>query len=194
MTKSRKKPIDLLRPEEVQALIDAGSRRAPTGIRNRALIAVMYYSGLRVSEALALSPADLDMASGSINVLDGKGHRARIVALHGVAQAHLDRWMDKRKRLGITKRRPLFCTLEGKAVSRVYVGAMLRRYATRAGIAKRVHPHGLRHSHAAHLVEEGVAMHLIQQQLGHANLAITGQYLDSIAPLDRVNSIRSIAW
>jgi len=191
--KKRQKAIEPLRPEEVAELLKAASGRAPTGIRNRALLAVLYYAGLRVGEALALELRDLDLEAGTINVRRGKGSRQRTVGLNPAALAHLERWLDRRRDLGFNGRRPIFCTLQGEPLSARYVRQALARYAERAGIEKRVHPHGLRHSHAAHLAMAGVPVHVIQKQLGHSSLATTGLYLDEIAPAEVVDAVRG-AW
>jgi site-specific recombinase XerD len=90
------------------------SRRAPTGIRNGALLAGLFRSGLRVSEALALLPKDLDPAGHSIRVLHGKGDKARTAPLPTDAADAVDRLLECRKRLGLTGRYPLFCTLRGE--------------------------------------------------------------------------------
>ena len=188
----RKKPIEPLGLNEVEALIGAASQRAPTGIRNAALIAVLYYAGLRVSEALALERRDFDLNRGFINVRRGKGAKQRVVGLPPQAFPYINRWLDARRERGL-QRRAIFCTLKGGLLSDVYVRQFLHRYANRAGVNKRVHPHGLRHSHAAHLAMNGVPTHAIQKQLGHNSLATTGQYLDSIAPAEVVAAVAE-AW
>ena len=91
-------------------------------------------------------------------------------------------------------RRPVFCTPAGGPLSDRYVRQALGRYGEKAGIEKRVHPHGLRHSHAAHLAASGVPVHVIQKQLGHSSLAVTGFYLDSIAPAEVVAAVRDLEW
>jgi integrase/recombinase XerD len=182
-SKGRKFPAELLTSAEVAALLRQCSVTAPTGIRNRALITVMYRAGLRVNEALALRASDIDPAAGTIRVLHGKGDKARTVGIDDGGMAIVQRWMDARAALGF-RRGPLFCTLAGTAVRDVYVRNMMKRIARRAGIDKRVHPHGLRHSHAAGLAAEGVPVNLIQRQLGHAHLATTDVYLSHVAPAD----------
>jgi len=194
MGRPRQKAIELLIPLEVAALIEAASRRAPTGIRNKALIAVLYFAGLRVSEALALCPRDIDLEAGSITVRRGKGGKQRTVGLNPAAVAYLERWVDHRQRRGINGKAPIFCTLQGTPLSPRYVRQALNRYAEKAEIEKRVHPHGLRHSHAAYLAQNGVPVNLIQQQLGHTSLATTGDYLNSIAPVEAVRAVSGLDW
>ncbi len=90
---------EILTPDEVQKLIRACSSRAPTGVRNRALLALLYRGGLRVSEALALYPKDLDAALGTVRVLQAKGGKDRTVGLDPAAFALLERWGDRRQKI-----------------------------------------------------------------------------------------------
>jgi len=192
--KGRRFPAELLSPDEVRALLRACSSRAPTGIRNRALIAVLYRGGLRISEALALYAKDVDQAVGTVTVLHGKGDQRRTVGMDPAAFALLERWLDKRRALGLSARRPVFCTLRGEAIDSSYVRRLLPRLAARAGIEKRVHAHGLRHAHAAELAAEGLPVNVVQQQLGHGSLATTDRYLRHIAPAERVAAMRAREW
>jgi site-specific recombinase XerD len=191
--KGRKYPAEPLTDAEVRALLRGCSHRAPTGIRNRALIVVMVRAGLRVSEALALRPADVDAVQGTVRVLHGKGDKARLVGLDDGAMAVVQRWMDKRATLGF-RNGPLFCTLDGRPLWATYVRTLLKRLADKAGIEKRVHPHGLRHTHASELVAEGVPVNVIQQQLGHASLSVTDRYLRHVAPADVIALGRERTW
>lgn len=184
-------PVEILTKQEVQALIQSCSRYAPTGIRNRALIVLLYRSGLRVSEALSLKPRDLDPDKGTVNVRDGKGHKPRIVGLDPGSFAYIDCWLNKRRSLGINGHAEIFCTLKGGKLSTHYVRDLLKRKGKQVGIEKRVHPHGLRHTHAAELAHEGFPMNLIQKQLGHSSLRTTTIYLDHIAPAELINSMRN---
>ena len=192
--KGRTYPPEVLTPDEVKALIRACSNRAPTGIRNRALITVLYRGGLRLGEALALMPKDVDPDRGTVTVLHGKGDRHRTVGLDPGAMAILLRWVERRRQLGITGRSRLFCTLEGRPLHGSYVRALLPRLARKAGIEKRAHPHGLRHAHASELMWEGVPTPVIQAQLGHTNLATTDRYLRHIAPKDVVELMQRRKW
>ena len=187
-------PPEILSEDEVRQLVRACSNRAPTGIRNRALITLLYRTGLRISEALSLYPKDLDSAEGRVLVRHGKGDKARVVGLDHESFAVIERWMDRRAKLGLNGRQPVFCTLRGEPVKSPYVRSLLPRLAAKAGIEKRVHAHGLRHTHAAELAREGTPMNLIRAQLGHENLSTTSRYLDHIAPQELIDRMRSRTW
>jgi site-specific recombinase XerD len=174
--KDRKFPPEVLSTDEVAALIAECSPTAPTGVRNRALIWLLYRSGLRVSEALDLRPADADLTRHSLRVLHGKGDKATTRGFHPTATDALARWLDTRKALGI-RGGPLFCTLKGGPVSDRYVRNLLHRLAAQAGIDKRVHPHGLRHTYAAELEDAGLTVSEISDLLGHSSVAVTARYL-----------------
>ena len=143
----------------MKGLIRACSKRAATGVRNRALIVVLYRAGLRISEALAIYPKDLDAQAGAIRVLHGKGDHDRVVGLDAGAWAILQNWLDRRAAAGINGHAPLFCTLKGKRMTSAYVRTLLPRLARKAGIDKRVHAHGLRHTFAFELAGEGTPIH-----------------------------------
>jgi site-specific recombinase XerD len=190
----RKFPPEILTPDEVRALIKRCSSRAPTGIRNRALIAVLWRAQLRVSEALALFAKDVDLDAGTVTVLHGKGDKSRTVGIDQGAAALVARWLDRRRALGLNGHSPVFCTLAGGPISAAYVRALLPRLARRVGIEKRVHAHALRHTGAAELAREGKSLNLIQQQLGHSSLATTDRYLRHIAPTELVKAMHDRAW
>jgi site-specific recombinase XerD len=184
-------PAEVLTPDEIRALIRACSNRAPTGIRNAALIVVMYRGGLRISECLALKPKDVDATQGTLHVMNGKGGRARVVGLDPEAIAVLERWLDRRSELGLNGRQPIFSTLKGQPMAASNVRHTLVYLAKRAGVERRIHPHIFRHSHAAELAAEGIPMNVIQQQLGHSSLATTSRYLQHVHPLQVVEAMQS---
>jgi len=199
----RHREIDVLSPDEVRALMDACSRRTPTGIQHRALIALLYGNGLRISEALALRPKDLDLDALTVTVHSGKGDKRGVSVLLPDAIDAIQRWSDRRASYGVTARDPFFCTIgrgaagpnptaPGHRLGREFVGRVLKRLARRAGLAKRVHPHGLRHSHADLLRRRGFDVEEIRKQLRHASLEITGRYLDHLGPGDLPRRIREI--
>lgn len=187
-TLGRKFPAEILSNEEVRSLLYAPNDRYPTGLRNRAIIATLYGAGLRIQETLDLRPADVSVEERSIRVLHGKGDEARFAGIDQGALLHVVRWIDAR-RARCTRGRTLFCTLAGGPLNQRYVRAMLGRMADRAGIDKRVHPHGLRHTHAAELEKSGFTVSEIQQQLGHTHLNTTAIYLNHISPSARISKI-----
>lgn len=194
----RKFPAEVLTRDEVHRLLAACSRRGHAGLRNRALIVVLWRAGLRITEALELRPKDVDLEAGTIAVLHGKGDRRRVVGIDPQACAVVEQWEDRRVRIGIGRGAPLFCTISrpdpGQRMHSAYFREALKDLAAKAGIEKRVHPHGLRHTHAAELAREGVPLHVIRRQLGHADLATTERYIDHLAPLEVVRAMQARAW
>jgi site-specific recombinase XerD len=172
-------------------LITACSTRSQTGIRNAALFTVLYRSGLRISEALALHLKDIDRRQHTLTVLHGKGDKRRVVGIDPQAMILVERWLDRRQ---APRGATVFCTLAGAPLDASYVRRALRRAAHRAGIEKRVHPHGLRHTHAAELAAEGVPTNEIQDHLGHTSLRTTDIYLRHIAPTVRIDRIHQREW
>jgi site-specific recombinase XerD len=174
--------------------MDACGQYAPTAIRNRALIAVLYRSGLRISEALALLPKDIDFASGAIRVLHGKGEKARTVGIDSGAMEFVQRWLEVRVRWSVDSWHSIFCTRTGQQLGEGYIRRLFPELGRQAGIQKRVHPHGLRHTHAAQLRAEGIDVGIISKQLGHASISTTARYLDHIAPWAVVDAITGRVW
>jgi site-specific recombinase XerD len=191
--KGIKLPPEPLTQDEVRRLIGACGKGS-TGVRNKALLVVLYRAGLRISEALALLPKDLDAKAGTIRVLHGKGDKCRVVGLDAGAWAILQLWLDRRVKLGIGGRSPVFCTLKGEPVESAYIRAMLPRLGTRAGIEKRVHAHGLRHTHAAELASENTPVTIIAAQLGHSSVATTDRYIRHLAPAAVVKAMQAREW
>ena len=183
-------PPEVLTQEEIRALLTACGRSA-SGLRNQALLVMLWRAGLRVSEALSLRPSDLDPEAGTLRIPRGKtGHRT--AGLDPEAVAIAEQWMTHRRAvLGLNGRKPLFCTLRGQALQSSYVRSLLKRLAARVGIERRVHPHALRHTMAAELLREGASVRHIQLQLGHSDLSTTATYLESIQPLELVEMARS---
>lgn len=175
-------PAEVLSKREIAALLDACGTKTWTARRNRALIVVMYRAGLRVAEALALRPCDVDAERGAIRVLWGKGGRARTVGIDRWGLEELVRWMQEHRTMGWSPGEPLFCSGSGRPVTQAYVRRRLPELARVAGIHKRVHAHGFRHTHAAELRAEGIDLAVIRQQLGHSSLMTTVRYLDHLEP------------
>jgi site-specific recombinase XerD len=188
--KGRKYPAEVLTADEVAAVIGQCSPKAPTGIRNRALLTLLYRSGLRVSEALALRASDVNLTAHTVRVLHGKGGRATTRGFHPSATDALARWLDIRRQLG--GRGPLFCTLAGGPLSGQYVRNLLHRLGGRAGIDKRVHPHGLRHSFAWELEQAGTPVSVISALLGHSSIAVTARYLVHLSNHQAISALEAV--
>lgn len=196
--KGRTFPAEPLTAEEVRALLGAASNRSSSGIRLRALIGVMYGSGLRLAEVLALKSHDYDPKAGTIRVRHGKGDKARTVGIDPHGAALLDSWMERRRTLGLNGRHLIFATYEknnlGGALDQGYVRRILANLGVRAGIGKRVHPHGLRHSLAFAMVMDGAPTNVVQHALGHSRLAITDKYATHVAPAAVVDAMKAREW
>jgi site-specific recombinase XerD len=184
-----KREIDILTTDECHALLTACSSKAPTGIRNQALIVVLWRVCLRIQEALDLRPKDF--SGKSIRIHSGKGGRARTVGVDPESSAVIQRWLAKRRDMGFNPSQRLFCTLKGGPVDTSYCRHLFKRLAKKAGLDKRVHPHGLRHSGAVHLLDRGQKITVIAKQLGHSNLATTNTYLNHLKPADVVAAMQS---
>lgn len=170
---------------EAQALISACSRRAPTGIRNRALIATLYRVGLRLSEALELTPRDIDLETGEGQTRARAGQKSRPFGLDAGAIELIRRWKVARAQLAKPRgfdalNAPLFCTLNGGQLSPRYVQAALKRLGEKAGIEKHVHPRVLRQAFASELAKEGIPTDEIQAALGHENIETTERYISRL--------------
>lgn len=195
----RRFPAEVLTSDECRRLLAACSRRGAAGLRNRAMIVLMWRCGLRIAETIALELRDLDAGAGTITVRHGKGDQRRVVGIDAQALAVVEQWLQRRSRLpGLPRRAPLFCTITtgnvGHPVGAPYLREALKRLAWRAGIQKRVHPHGLRHTHAVELLREGVPVTMIQRQLGHSSLETTARYLDHLMPQEVVDRVRLRTW
>lgn len=186
-------PAEVLTRQEVGRLLEACGTRTWTARRNRVLIVVLYRAGLRLAEALALRPCEADLERGAIRVLRGKGGTARTVGIDRGGLAVLAGWIGEHRALGWSGGDPLFCSASGRAVTQAYVRRRLPELGRAAGIHKRVHAHGLRHTHAAELRAEGIDLAVIRRQLGHASLLTTVRYLDHLEPESVVGVITSRA-
>ena len=182
---------------EVEALMAACSPTSPTGRRNRALIVVLWRGALRCEEALHLRVHDLDRATGNIRVMFGKGRKARTVGIEPRAWAVLELWLAERDRLGVPRSVPLFCTISGgsfRPLSARYARWLMADLGDKAGLGKRVHPHGLRHSRASEAADEGVPVHMISVFLGHSNVGTTDRYIQHLNPRAAIDAMTNSQW
>lgn len=167
---------DILSYQEVEQLFHAPDPATRIGVRDLAMLEVLYASGLRVSELCALNLADVD--DDSVRVSQGKGGKQRMVPIASAAVTAIDRYLLLWERGDVHDRggEPLFLTEQGKRINRVLVWKQIRMHARKAGITKRVFPHSLRHAFATHLLENGADLRIIQEMLGHSSIATTDRY------------------
>ncbi len=166
-----------LSEREVDALLAAPVGDSPYAIRDRTLLNLMYATGMRVSEVTQLTLEDLHMDSNYVRCL-GKGNKVRVIPF-GTPTARLLRHYLSDTRPQFVRdpsHRNVFLTRRGNGFSRKSVWALIRAYAYAAGIEKPVSPHTLRHSFASHLLAHGASLRIIQEMLGHADIATTQVY------------------
>ncbi len=163
--------------EEVDALLAVPDRTKPRGIRDAAMIHLMYASGLRVSELVSLKVGDLDTKGGIVSAL-GKGGKRRLVPVGLVALEHIERYVrDVRPGVASPTDATLFVSPRGGGpLTRQGFWRLLKRYALGAGIRTPLSPHKLRHSFATHLLRNGADLRAVQAMLGHADLGTTEIY------------------
>jgi len=166
-----------LSPGEAERLIDAAAGTEPRALRDQALVELLYGAGLRVSEAVGLDRAGVDLDDRLVRVV-GKGGKERVVPVGRAAVTALRRYLSRgRPYLDRRHRAELFLNARGGPLTRAGAFLILRRLAEGAGLdPARVHPHLLRHSFATHLLEGGADLRSVQEMLGHADLSTTELY------------------
>ena len=177
--KSSKRLPFVMSNEEVDELLEAPDISKDNGMRDRAMLELMYAIGLRVSELLSLRFRNVNMQNGLITVY-GKGNKQRSVPVSSFALEFLRKYIDgPRKRVKGSKDTDIiFLNRDGKALSRTYFFMQIKRYAEEKGIDSSVSPHTLRHCFATHLLENGASLRAVQEMLGHSNIATTQIYTE----------------
>ena len=174
-----KKPIRLptcLSIEEVEDLLNAPNMETLSGIRDRAMLELMYASGLRVSELLSLEKSNINLNKGIVKVF-GKGAKERKVPMGEYATEYVVKYINEvRGKFHGDKSKYLFLNKSGKPLSRVYFFKQIRKYAEQVGIDQPISPHTLRHCFATHMLEGGAQLRTVQEMLGHTNIATTQIY------------------
>jgi integrase/recombinase XerC len=171
-----------LRAEEVDAILNAPDRSQPLGLRDAALLEVLYSTGMRVSELVALTAAQMERCKGPLRVI-GKGNKERTVFLGRAALEAVGEYLTRGRASLLEARRKegvatpaLFLNKNGTALSDRSVRTILGRYVREVALARQVTPHSLRHSFATHLLENGADLRAVQELLGHASLSTTQIY------------------
>lgn len=174
--KVRRNIPEVLTREEVEAILEAPNRPVFEELRDRAMLELMYSSGLRVSELCALKFSDFDFDSRILRVC-GKGQKVRLIPVSKKAISYIDSYVDFARDF-FKKRRPiyLFATRRVGPLSRKTFWYNIKKYAQRVGISKNVKPHILRHSFATHLLNAGANLMAIKEMLGHSDLSTTQIY------------------
>ncbi|MEO0272056.1 MAG: site-specific tyrosine recombinase XerD [candidate division WOR-3 bacterium] len=168
---------DFLNEEEVNKLLESPDTSTPRGIRDRAILELLYATGVRVSELVSLKISNVFLEERMIRVL-GKGNKERIIPYNSTAAKYLELYLYG-VRPSILKKRGedrVFLNMRGTSLSRVSVWKILKNYAVKAGITKNIYPHILRHTFATHLLKNGCDLRTLQIFLGHASLMTTQIY------------------
>jgi integrase/recombinase XerD len=167
-----------LKQADVEKLLTQPDQKTPQGLRDRAMLEVLYSTGLRVSELTGLRVADVDMKVGSVRCV-GKGDKERIVPIGKKAVAMVDKYLRAARPKMLAKGASgpeLFINRRGKALTRVGVWKILSDYGKQAGLRVALTPHKLRHSFATHLLERGADLRSVQLMLGHSDISTTQIY------------------
>ena len=166
-----------LTASEVERLLKAPNARRAQGIRDQAVLELMYATGLRASEVTTLKLSSLDFQDGVVRIL-GKGSKERIVPMGRKARESVRRYIAQGRAEWVKRSatEALFVTRQGKPMSRQSVWAILKKYAKTSGLRKKIYPHILRHSFATHLLENGADLRVVQELLGHADIVTTQIY------------------
>jgi integrase/recombinase XerD len=179
MPKSDKKPPQFLTIEETEALLLTPDITNPLGLRDKAMLELLYATGIRVSELISLEVQDMDPVMRYVRCF-GAGGKERIIPIGHITVTWLDKYLqDSRPQLSQGKQDgPLFLNHRGTAITRQGFWKILKRYGEETGIDKAITPHTLRHSFAAHLLAGGADLKSVQEMLGHADISTVQVYVN----------------
>jgi len=168
---------EFLSQDEARRLVEAPDIETPAGQRDRALLELLYASGLRVSELVRLDLAQVNLEAREMRVW-GKGSKERVVLMGGPAAVALTAYIEhgRFKLMGASKAQALFLNHQGARLTVRSIQSLVQAYADMLGLAKRVHPHTVRHTFATHLLDGGADLRVVQELLGHASLSSTQIY------------------
>ncbi|RQD57660.1 site-specific tyrosine recombinase XerD [Desulfonatronovibrio magnus] len=165
----------VLSVDEVDSIIDQPDTATKLGVRDKAMLELLYAAGLRVSETASLKVFHFDPQTGIVRVW-GKGGKERLVPLHMTCMKWLENYLQNWRSLFTPKKDYIFLNRSGNGLTRQGIWKMIKKYATQAGIQKDVSPHTLRHSFATHLLEGGADLRTVQILLGHSDITATEIY------------------
>lgn len=171
--------------DEAKALLAACSNTT-SGIRDKAVFATLYRGGCRIGATLKIKPSDIDWDRKLLTIHSDKGGKGRTITLDDGALDILRAWAERRKSLGINGHHPFFCATSkqalGNSLDASHYRHKIKKLQEKAGIERRCHCHGLRHTAASELLEEGFDLATIASQLGHEHISTTSQYLHQLRP------------
>lgn len=168
---------ETLNPRQVERLIESVTESDPLGLRDRAMLELLYASGLRVAELCGLRLEALHFEEGFVRVT-GKGNKTRLVPVGEAARDALTRYLatERPALVGPKTGGEVFLSIRGKKLTNQRIWQLVKQYAARAGLESNVYPHILRHSFATHLLAGGADLRIIQEMLGHADISTTQIY------------------
>lgn len=170
-------PRDILRMEEVRRLLEAPDTRTTEGVRDRAVIELLYSTGLRRGEAARLELGDVDLSGARVFVREGKGKKDRVAPLGRIAAEWLRRYLTKiRPRLVTRPTERIWIDDDGEPMDAPALGRLLSRHAKKSGIGREITPHTLRHTFATHMIDGGAPVAAVQRILGHSSIRTTQIY------------------
>lgn len=169
--------VHTLSEAQVEALLAAPDTRTPLGLRERTMLELMYASGLRVSELVALKTFELSLNDGVLRIT-GKGGKTRLVPFGGQARQWIERYMKEARWAILDGRQDdaLFVTARGGPMTRQMFWVIIKKHAHKAGITSPLSPHTMRHAFATHLLNHGADLRVVQLLLGHADISTTQIY------------------
>ncbi len=184
--------------EEAKALIDACNNNTTSGIRDRAVFTVLWRGSMRISATLRILPSDIDWTRGMVTIQSDKGGKGRIVVLDDQAMDVLKIWAERRKSINLNGHHPFFCATNkqarGNHLDSSHFRHRIKKMQAKVGIPKRCHLHGLRHTGASELAEEGFDIATIAGQLGHAHISTTSRYLHQLRPDLMSEKLKERTW
>lgn len=179
MPRQHREMPEVMTVEEVKALLEQPLGDKPVQMRDRAILELLYATGIKVSELVALKVFDLNLQLGFLHCREGD--RERVIPFGNCARVALLQYLDKGRDalLADIRSQVLFVNYNGDAMSRQGVWKLIRKYGEQAGIQKEVNPHSLRHAFAAHLIENGADLQSVQEMMGHTDIAATQIYVSA---------------
>jgi len=183
-TYQKKLPV-ILEPEEAKKLLNTPNENSFIGLRNKVMISLMLNLGLRLSEVANLKPEDINVETGTLMVVQGKGGRDRILGIPDYLKPLLRKWNKKR-----LQNKYYFTTFKGKRVGARYIQDMVKRVVRNARITKNISPHSLRHTYATEYYRQTKDLETLRRILGHTDISTTTIYIN-LANIEVENGMRN---